>query len=140
MSNTVIAPAAGPNTDFGTPVVGPVHSQQHCEQTIQQYADTWSAIPTQHRQHLMHAALHPSITYSDKLSQARGYEQLAGNIEQFQVRFAGARFVTNKIMLHHQYGRLDYTMVDGQGAHVMDGTDFIEFADDGRLCKIVGFF
>ena len=135
--------AVEPSTDatsFGMPVVGPTHSTQHCEQIWQQYCTAWTAIPAQQRQHLIQQATAPHITYTDKLAHITGHAALTKHMEMFQSQAAGASFTTNKLTLHHQCGQAQYTMLDGSGRAVFDGVDFIEFAEDGRLCKVVGFF
>ena len=133
-------PAAETATAFGLRIVGPAQPQHLCEQAWQRYCTAWTAIPTQQRQQLLEQSVTPTIHYTDKLTDSTGYDTLTRHIELFQTHATGASFITKQLSLHHRYGRAEYTCVDAGGKAVLDGVDFIEFADDGRICNIVGFY
>lgn len=127
-----------PTAAFTQSTIGPTHPQQ---QTIwQHYLTAWTDQPPQQHNHHIILSTTPHFTYTDKLASSTGTTQLTAHMQQFQSQMSGASFRSDSLVLHHSYGRAEYTMVDSSGKDVLKGTDFIEVADDGRLCKVVGFF
>jgi len=125
---------------FKQPIIGPTHPRQDCETIWQHYLTAWTAIPAQQRQQLIQLATTPTFNYTDKLASSTGADALAAHMATFQSQVTGATFRTDRLDLHHLYGRAEYTMLDGSGKELLRGVDFVEFAEDGRLCRVVGFF
>ena len=80
------------------------------------------------------------MVYVDKLAHVTGSESLVRHIEMFQSQLPGASFTITGLAMHHSYCRVDYVCVDGSGKAVLEGTDIMEFAEDGRISKIIGFY
>ena len=127
-------------TYYGEPVIGPTHPRQQCEQLWQQYATAWTAIPATACQQLIEQCLHPSVQYVDKQARVVGWAEVTRRIELFRTKVAGASFRVSALTLHHEYGRGEWAGVDSEGKVWLEGVDFIEFAEDGRICKLVGFY
>ena len=139
-SSTDIEQTVGRNTDFGLPVLGPVQPREQCEKRWQQYTDAWSAFSASDRERLIHASLSPDIVYATKLAQLSGHKALINFMEEFQQKVPGAKFVNNALNLHNSYGQSEYAMVDATGKQVMEGSDYCEWAEDGRVSKVVSYF
>jgi hypothetical protein len=70
-----------------------------------------------------------------------GRDGIAAMAETVLTHYAGHTFRrTTEVDTHHQFGRYGWALVGPDGAVAVSGTDYIEFDDDGRLVRIVGFF
>ena len=120
-----------------------VHPLSQCEQMWETYVQAWSTTTNPQRQQLLERCLTPAIHVLGDHSHMVGYDGLQQNIATFQARMgsSGAVMRTCKFRVHHSYGRAQYVCTSGDGSVVLveDGVDFLEFADDGRICKIVAF-
>lgn len=104
----------------------------------QAYTDVWQA--GSDRRAVFEATLAPECIYTDPLVQARGYDELDAYVRDFQRQVPGGRFVTEQFAVHHDLGLVHWTMRDGAGQRLSGGTSFAEFAEDGRLQRMTGFF
>jgi len=79
--------------------------------------------------------------YSDPVGRAAGREALVSHIAGFQEQFPGHRIVmTSGVDEHDGCFRFGWALNDADGNIVMEGVDFGEVADDGRIVRTVGFF
>jgi len=70
-----------------------------------------------------------------------GRDGIAAMTEVVLTHYAGHTFRrTTEVDTHHQFGRYGWALVAPDGAVAVSGTDYIEFNDEGRLVRIVGFF
>jgi hypothetical protein len=70
-----------------------------------------------------------------------GRDGIAAMADAVLTHYAGHTFRrTTDVDTHHQFGRYGWALVGPDGAVAVSGTDYIEFNDDGRLVRIVGFF
>ena len=71
----------------------------------------------------------------------RGRDAVLARIAGFSERFPGARVeVTSALDEHHGFVRYAWTIVDADGRALLEGMDFAELAEDGRLRRVVMFF
>jgi hypothetical protein len=78
--------------------------------------------------------------YTDPTVYGEGRDRLNQIIGTFHQRAPGSHFeLTSAIDVHHGFVRFGWKLTFGNGT-AMQGIDFGELAEDGRLCKIVGFF
>jgi hypothetical protein len=71
----------------------------------------------------------------------RGRDGIAAMTDVVLTHYAGHTFRrTTEVDTHHQFGRYGWALVAPDGAVAVSGTDYIEFDDDGRLVRVVGFF
>ena len=104
----------------------------------QAYTDAWQV--GSDRRALFEANLAPNCIYTDPLVQANGYDELDAYMADFHVQVPGGHFVTEQFAEHHGLGLIHWTMRDGAGRQIGGGTSFAEFAEDGRLRRMTGFF
>jgi hypothetical protein len=104
------------------------------------YGEAWAADEAERRR-LLEDAWHEDGVYSDPVSRAEGREALVSHIAGFQEQFPGHRIVvTSGVDEHDRYFRFGWALNDADGNIVMEGVDFGEVADDGRIARITGFF
>ena len=104
------------------------------------YVAAWNEPDEGKRRQLLERAWTDEGTYTDPQSSAAGRDALVALIGAFRQRFQGARTeLRSTVDEHHGLLRFAWSIV-GPGGPVMEGMDFGELAEDGRLRRIVGFF
>jgi hypothetical protein len=93
------------------------------------------------RTELIAAAWAETASLIDPPFDGSGRDGIAAMTDVVLTHYAGHTFRrTTDVDTHHQFGRYGWALVAPDGAVAVSGTDFIEFNDDGRLVRIVGFF
>lgn len=114
------------------------------------YAHAWQLHTPEDIRATLDRCWTPTSTYTDPITDpVTGSAELAAVIMDFGSRFTGAALKpTSELDTHHDVGRFTWTMtapepivVDGiyYGTEI-PGLDFLEFAEDGRIARVVGFF
>lgn len=107
---------------------------------VTMYGEAWAADEAERRR-LLEVAWHEHGVYSDPVGRAEGREALVSHIAGFQAQFPDHRIVvTSGVDEHDGWFRFAWVLSDADGNVVMEGVDFGEVADDGRIARIVGFF
>ena len=113
------------------------------EEAVRSYAAAWAESDEAARLRLLEQAWADDGTYTDPLTQVTGREALSAAIGQFMTQSPGVRIVqTTGVDTHHAVLRFGWK-VEGATAPPLaglEGFDFGELAEDGRLRRIVGFF
>jgi hypothetical protein len=110
-------------------------------EVVAAYGAAWNEPDESSRRKLLEEAWADDGVYCDPTADVDGREGLVAHIAGFHQQFPGARIeFTSGVDEHDGWLRFAWTMVDGDGATVMEGFDAGELAPDGRLRRIVGFF
>ena len=111
-------------------------------ETVQAYGDAWNELDEPKRRKLLEQAWTDDGTYTDPSADVQGREALIAHIRAFHKDgMPGARIVPSSgVDEHHGRVRFTWRMEGADGSTIMEGIDFGELADDGRLQCIVGFF
>jgi hypothetical protein len=108
---------------------------------VASYAAAWDAHDEGERRALLERAWADDGVYCDPTALVEGREALIAHIGGFHERMPGARIEsTTGVDAHGGHLRFGWRMLDPQGAIALEGIDFGELGDDGRLKRIVGFF
>jgi hypothetical protein len=108
---------------------------------VEAYADAWLETAEKRRLRLIEQSWADDSTYTDPNQHFQGREALNQAIVRFQQRRPGERIVrTSAVDRHHDMVRFAWAWYGADGSVIMEGMDFGELADDGRLRRIVGFF
>ena len=111
------------------------------EEVVAAYTAAWNEPDEGKRRRLLEVAWADDGAYTDPQSDVAGREALVALIGGMHAQMPGALIdVTSKTDLHHDKLRFAWRFVSGDGAMTIDGIDFGELAEDGRLRKIVGFW
>lgn len=111
------------------------------EDTIAAYAEAWRETDPIKRDALLALSWADDGIYQDEQSRYEGRDALAAGITDFFAQNPGASIVlASGIHVHHNVFRFRWEMLDADGNVQMEGMDFGELAEDGRIRKIVGFF
>lgn len=110
-------------------------------ETVTAYGDSWNEPDESKRRALLEQAWADDGAYCDPTVDVQGRDALLDHIGGFRELFPGARIEkTSCVEVHHGWARFAWSMVDAEGATSIEGFDVCEFAPDGRLQRIVGFF
>ncbi len=110
-------------------------------ETIAAYSAAWNEPDGARRAALLDRVWADGATYTDPAVHAMGAAQLSAHVDAVLARFPGSRVVlTSAIDAHHGLARFGWRRVLADGTERPEGIDFAEFAPDGKLARIVGFF
>ena len=108
---------------------------------LQAYGAAWSEQNESTRSGLLNEAWDEAGTYQDPTADVVGREALSAHIGDLLQKMPGARLsLTSGIDEHHGQLRFTWKLVGADGDLIVEGIDFGEVGEDGRLTKIVGFF
>ena len=110
------------------------------DSTAALFCAAWNATQPVERDRLLERSFSLRGTYTDPDSHITSRAALSDSIGLVLSRTPGARITCSHAQVHHDTMRLTWVMVDADGKELLRGMDFGEFADDGRLRRIVGFF
>jgi hypothetical protein len=110
-------------------------------EVVASYGAAWNERDESARRKLLEEAWADDAVYCDPTATVTGRDALVEHIAGFHQMFSGARVdQASGVDEHDGWLRFAWTMVGADGATIMDGFDCGEFASDGRLHRIVGFF
>jgi hypothetical protein len=110
------------------------------ESTWATYTAAWKAGSDEQRRALLGRAVQADCHYADPLVQAEGWQALSDYMGDLQRQVPGVHFVTGRFTVHHGRSMAQWRMLDGQARTVGEGVSFGEYAADGRLRRMTGFF
>ncbi|HEX8770321.1 MAG TPA: nuclear transport factor 2 family protein [Acidimicrobiales bacterium] len=108
---------------------------------IEKYDQSWNAPDVDERRRLLEAVLTDDCELVEPRGRFEGREAIVERISSFADRFPGARVdITTRVDEHNGFARYGWRIRDGDGGLLLDGTDVVERAPDGRIRKVVMFF
>ena len=111
------------------------------DEIVDAYTAAWNEPDEGKRRQLLEVAWTDDGAYTDPQSDVAGREALVALIGGMHTQMPGARIdMASKLDLHHDKLRFAWRFANGDGSMTIDGIDFGELAEDGRLRKIVGFW
>ena len=110
------------------------------EATGATYTAAWKAASDTERQALLARAVGPDCHYADPLMQVDGTPALSAYMADLQRQVPGVHFETRRFIVHHGRSMAQWHMLDAQEQVIGEGTSFGEYAEDGRLRRMTGFF
>ena len=117
------------------------------DEALLAYAEAWNTPDEAKRRELLDKGLTDDCTYTDPAYEVRGKEELSDHIgrslagEAYDGLGAGARIsLSSGADEHHGTFRFSWVLIDPKEQVLLEGMDFVELADDGRLRRITGFF
>jgi hypothetical protein len=108
---------------------------------IEQYDRAWNASDADERRRLLEAALTEDCELVEPRGRFPGRDAIVERINGFADRFPGAKVeITTNVDEHNGFARYGWRIVDRDGTVMLEGTDVVERAEDGRFRKVVMFF
>jgi hypothetical protein len=111
------------------------------DEVVAAYGAAWLEGDHAERQRLLEIAWSEDGTYQDPTADISGREALAQHIASFQKRMPGSSIIiTSGVDHHHGKFHFQWKMVGAAGQTTLEGRDFGELDETGRIRRIVGFF
>lgn len=104
------------------------------------YANIWKLEGAEAKRAACDGPLSPTCVYIDPLAHLSGWEALVTYMVEFHEQIPGGHFVTREFLAHHGRSLAHWNMVGGDGTVLGVGASFGEYAEDGKLITMNGFF
>lgn len=122
--------------------------QRSPDEALLAYAEAWNTPDAARRRELLDKGLTDDCSYTDPAYEVRGREELVEHIgrslkgEAYDGLGVGARIpFSSGVDEHHGMFRFTWVLIEPKEQQVLlEGMDFVELADDGRIRRIIGFF
>ncbi|GGP58335.1 nuclear transport factor 2 family protein [Streptomyces melanogenes] len=117
-------------------------SQNRYETAVARYFEAWNASGSaEELAKAVEAAWSADGRYTDPMSDATGYEAIAGVIGAVHAQFPGFEFRLEGVVDgHHDLARFRWELVSvADGSAPVAGSDVVTFAEDGRIATVAGF-
>lgn len=109
-------------------------------EAVATYGAAWNETDEGKRRALLTKSFAETGSYMDPTGQADGRDALVTHIGGFQAMMPGHTIDNaSGVDVHGNVFRFAWTMRNENGV-ALEGMDFGEIADDGRISRIVGFF
>ena len=108
--------------------------------TWEAYTAAWKPENQVRRRNLFEQTLSPDCEYRDPLVHAVGWDALDDYMQNFHRQVPGGHFVTTWFVAHHDRSIATWEMRGADGSVLGHGVSYAEYADDGKLRAMNGFF
>lgn len=109
-------------------------------QTWETYTAAWKPENAPERRSLFEQTLSADCEYRDPLVHAAGWDALDAYMQDFQRQVPGGHFVTTWFLAHHGRSIAKWEMRGADAAVLGHGVSYAEYAGDGKLRAMNGFF
>lgn len=111
------------------------------EEAVAAYVAGWNQPDEQVRRELFTSCWADDGVYLDPMTVMSGRKELTAGSRRFAQRWPGATIeMVGGIAAHHGHASFAWCVRGVDGAVLREGLDHVEFADDGRIRRVVGFF
>jgi len=104
------------------------------------YASIWKLEGAEAKRRACAEHLSETCVYTDPLTQRKGWEALIEYMLEFHQQVPGGHFVTKEFKTHNGRSIAVWDMVGGDGTVMGNGISYGEYAEDGKLKTMTGFF
>ena len=115
--------------------------RDQARRVIDAYVDAWNEPSADKRGTLLAEAMTEQSGYVDPNVECESRSVLDEYIGEVLRKHPGRRIVlTSEVDVHHSYCRFHWQLVKADGTRGQESVDFVEFAGDGRIARVIGFF
>ena len=124
---------------FGS--ISPAFSAANPTESVQLYIQAWSEKNVEKRKQLLSQSVSDDISHPNAPFPIQTRAELNRYIQQIQGQVDDLRAdIVGNVILNKDTALFNWRIKDGSGALIAHGVDAVEFAKDGRLKRIDGFF
>jgi hypothetical protein len=110
-------------------------------ETIDQHLLAYAMADVDRRNSIVAAAWNADGELLDPPLEGRGHAEISALADAVLTHFADHQFRrTTAVDAHHGFARYGWDLVGPDAAVAVSGIDVVEFDDEGKLRRIVGFF
>jgi hypothetical protein len=114
-------------------------TEQH-RRTWETYTAAWQAPTAEAKARALQASVAAGCVYRDPLTSVEGHAALIDYMIGFHQQVPGGSFKTLSFRAHSARSVATWHMCDAGGAVIGEGISYGEYAADGRLRAMAGFF
>lgn len=119
----------------------PQIDRAQAQRSIDDYVAAWNMVDAPQRAEALARVMTPDAVYCDPSTRAEGIAAIARCIGQVQAAYPGGRIArTSRLDTHHLCGRFHWQLTWADGRSLPESLDVVEFAPDGRIRSVTGFF
>lgn len=123
------------------PLDAPSIGAEQARRCIDAYIDAWSEPEADKRRQILAQVMTDDGAYADPAKQMDSPAGLAECIGEVLDQYPGRRIVrTSEVDAHNLVCRFNWRLVKADGTQGPESVDFVEFARDGRIRHVTGFF
>lgn len=128
--------------ESGTPPLGVAHiGAEQARRCIDAYIDAWNEPQADQRRQILAQVMTDDGTYADPAKQMDSRAGIVEYIGKVLDKDPGRRIVrTSEVDVFHLVCRFTWRMVKTDGTQLPENVDVVEFARDGRIRRVTGFF
>jgi len=125
------------NQTMGATSIGPDQARR----CIDAYIDAWNEPQADTRRQILAEVMADDAVYADPAAQLDSRAALAEYIGVVLDKHPGRRIVrTSGVDAHNLVCRFNWRLVRADGTQGQESVDFVDFAGDGRIRRVTGFF
>jgi hypothetical protein len=110
------------------------------EEVPRSYCDAWNTDDEDERRRLLEVAWADDGEYVDPAGRFDGRDAVMKMIGGLRAQLGNSQVLaTMGFDVHHDWARFGWRVVAEDGKTLLDGIDAVEFAEDGRIKRLVGF-
>lgn len=110
-------------------------------ETIDSHLEAYALADLDRRNALVAANWNVEGELTDPPLAGRGHNEISELADVVLTHYADHHFErTTAVDSHHNFARYGWDLVAADGNVAVSGSDFVQFDDDGKLLRIVGFF
>src|ERR1022692_4386181 len=106
----------------------------------ERYVRSWHVASVAENRDIYPTCLAPDCVYTNPLTQAKGWGELAAYMAAFHEQIPGGHFVTQQFFAHHRRSVARWQMASGDGTPLGEGISYAEYDEQHRLVTMTGFF
>lgn len=109
--------------------------------TVNFYVAAWNEREPSRRRELIAKAFVEDGVYVDPLCNAKGWDAIDGTIAHLMQQLPGANFrISSDVLQNNAIVRYSWNLAAVDGSILVEGTDTVQLAEDGRYCWAIGFY
>ncbi|MCA1655538.1 MAG: nuclear transport factor 2 family protein [Pseudonocardiaceae bacterium] len=114
---------------------------EQAQRCVDAYIDAWNEPQADKRSQILAQTMTDDSTYVDPAKRTDSRADLSAIIGVALDKSPGRRIVrTSEVDAHNQVCRFNWQLVYADGTRGLESVDFVEFASDGRIRRVTGFF
>ncbi len=108
---------------------------------IDAYINAWNEPQADKRRQLLAKTMTDDSTYADPSKKTDSRAELVTHIGNVLAKNPARRIVrTSDVDAHNQVCRFNWRVINADGTQLPESVDIIDFATDGRIRRVTGFF
>ncbi len=123
------------------PVGAPSIGAEQAQRSVDAYIDAWNEPDTDKRRQILALAMTDDGAYADPAKKTDSRAELVECIGDVLAKDPGRRIVrTSEVDPHNLVCRFHWRAINADGTQAPESADFVDFAPDGRIRRVTGFF